>query len=471
MSLLLRITLVMIILVAFSAVYSDTESSQSGIGIEAGGAWGDNAGSSESWVPNVRAHYQLKLAKPLLSQFGLSYTPLNGGNSYSSKTVLGDLRFLIAPIQLKQMFPYIYTGVGVAKDISRKNSDIVPIIPFGVGLQTRIGDQLIFQLSGGYNLALSDDLDGVQRTTNLNRFTNEKHDGFFTLNIGLIYTNAPKEKIVVKEFKPIEVKSVDLALIDTDGDGLTDQDEINIYKTDPNNPDTDGDGLSDGDEVIKYRTDPLKGDSDGDGLSDGDEVMKYKTDPNNPDTDGDGLSDGDEVLVYKTDPLKKDTDGDGLSDGDEINKYGTDPLKIDTDGGGMHDGAEIKAGKDPLDPSDDLIVMTKGKKIVLHGINFATNKSEITQDSEPVLEKVRESMEFNTEATIIISGHTDSVGSDENNRTLSQQRAQAVKNWLVSRKISAARIKVIGKGETEPTATNDTAEGRAKNRRIEFLVE
>jgi len=471
MSLLFRITMVMVILVAFSAVYSSTGSPESGIGIEAGGAWGDNAGKSESWVPSVRAHYQLKLARPLLTQIGFSYTPLNGGNSYSTKTALSDIRLLIAPIRLDQMFPYIYTGFGVAKDVSRKDSDILPVIPFGIGLQTRLGKQLIFQLNGGYNLALSDDLDGVKRTTKLNRFTNKEHDGFFSLNVGLIYTAAPKEKVVVKEFKPIEVKSVDVALIDTDGDGLTDQDEINIYKTDPNNPDTDGDGLSDGDEVMKYRTDPLKWDTDGDGLSDGDEVLKYKTDPNNPDTDGDGLSDGDEVLIYKTDPLKKDTDGDGLSDGDEVLIHKTDPLKIDTDGGGMHDGAEIRAGKNPLDPSDDLIDLTKGKKIVLHGIHFATNKSEISQDSAPILEKVRESMVFNPDATIIISGHTDSVGSDESNRTLSQLRAQAVKDWLVSRKISAARIKVIGKGSAEPTATNDTAEGRAKNRRIEFLVE
>ena len=66
-------------------------------------------------------------------------------------------------------------------------------------------------------------------------------------------------------------------------------------------------------------------DVDHDGLSDDDETNTYKTDPNKADTDGDGLTDREEVKVYKTDPLKSDTDGDGISDGQEI-KSGTDPL-------------------------------------------------------------------------------------------------------------------------------------------------
>jgi outer membrane protein OmpA-like peptidoglycan-associated protein len=250
-----------------------------------------------------------------------------------------------------------------------------------------------------------------------------------------------------------------------------DNDEIWNYRTDPLKEDTDGDGLSDGDEVFKYKTDPLIKDTDGDGLSDGDEVFKYKTDPLKKDTDGDGLSDGDEVTKYKTDPLKKDTDGDGLSDFEEVMTYLTDPVKIDTDNGGMNDGAEIRANKNPLDPNDDLFELKKGKKIVLHGITFESNMSKIKPVSKTVLEKVRESLELNPDVTIIIMGHTDSQGNDEYNRNLSLQRAQAVKEWLVDNNINSARIKVAGKGESEPIATNDTAEGRQKNRRIEFLVE
>ncbi len=84
------------------------------------------------------------------------------------------------------------------------------------------------------------------------------------------------------------------ALIDTDGDGLTDVEE-KALGTDPTKKDTDGDGISDYDEVKVYHTNPLLADSDNDGLSDHDEIFIWKTDPNNPDTDGDGYQDGVEV--------------------------------------------------------------------------------------------------------------------------------------------------------------------------------
>ncbi len=81
------------------------------------------------------------------------------------------------------------------------------------------------------------------------------------------------------------------SLIDTDGDGIPDQQEIYIYKTDPKLRDTDGDGLTDGQEILKYGTDPLMPDTDGDGLLDGYEVNVIKTDPKKMDTDGDGVND------------------------------------------------------------------------------------------------------------------------------------------------------------------------------------
>jgi hypothetical protein len=94
-----------------------------------------------------------------------------------------------------------------------------------------------------------------------------------------------------------------VASADPDNDGLTNLQEYQLG-TDPNNSDTDGDGLSDGDEVNKYHTDPLNPDTDGDGLSDGQEV-KLGTNPLNPDTDGDGIPDGIEVKLG-TNPLVPD---------------------------------------------------------------------------------------------------------------------------------------------------------------------
>ena len=85
---------------------------------------------------------------------------------------------------------------------------------------------------------------------------------------------------------------------DTDGDGLTDEEEA-VIGTDPLNPDTDGDGITDGDEVNIYGTDPLDADTDDDGISDGEEIVPgvdgYVTNPLDPDTDDDGLQDGTEL--------------------------------------------------------------------------------------------------------------------------------------------------------------------------------
>jgi hypothetical protein len=87
-------------------------------------------------------------------------------------------------------------------------------------------------------------------------------------------------------------------------------------------------------------------DTDGDGLTDQEEAV-LGTDPTKKDTDGDGLTDYEEVKVYNTDPLKVDTDGDGLSDYEEVMIYHSDPLKADTNGNGFNDGVEVKNGYDP----------------------------------------------------------------------------------------------------------------------------
>ncbi len=145
---------------------------------------------------------------------------------------------------------------------------------------------------------------------------------------------------------------------DTDGDGVTNSDEV-LKGTDPQNADSDGDGLKDGEEVTTYLTDPLKPDSDSDGLSDGDEVLTEKTNPILPDTDGDTLTDGDEVQ-RKTNPLLPDTDNDGLRDGDEI-RVGTDPSKPDSDNDGLMDGQENQSCPNLLNPDSDNDGIVDGK--------------------------------------------------------------------------------------------------------------
>ncbi|WP_225888062.1 adventurous gliding motility protein AgmC [Myxococcus xanthus] len=178
--------------------------------------------------------------------------------------------------------------------------------------------------------------------------------------------------------------------VDTDGDGLTDAEEV-VLGTDPENADTDGDGLPDGIEVNTAGTDPLDDDSDDDGILDGNEdanhngiVDEGETDPNNWDTDGDLLSDGLELGLAEpqgadtdttrfvadadptttTDPLNPDTDGGSVRDGiEDANRNGrvdpgeTDPLNpaddVDSDGDGIDDATEISLGLDPNDADSD----------------------------------------------------------------------------------------------------------------------
>ena len=147
---------------------------------------------------------------------------------------------------------------------------------------------------------------------------------------------------------------------DTDGDLITDYDEIYKYNTDPRTRDSDGDFISDYDEIFEFRTDPTSNDTDKDGLTDGEEVYGInitaiglrQMDPFSNDTDDDKLSDYEEVYVYHTDPTDSDTDGDGLSDYEEIS-IGTQPTLDDTDGDGLIDGKETLIGTDPLNPDSD----------------------------------------------------------------------------------------------------------------------
>ncbi|MFX0066206.1 MAG: Ig-like domain-containing protein, partial [Candidatus Hermodarchaeota archaeon] len=114
-------------------------------------------------------------------------------------------------------------------------------------------------------------------------------------------------------------KLEDYSVWDTDGDGLSNQNEEDseIYgcRTEPTNPDSDYDGLSDGEEVLEHLTDPNNPDSDTDGLTDAYEVNTLGTSPLSDDTDEDGLSDPYEVYTSLTDPTNPETDGDGLNDG------------------------------------------------------------------------------------------------------------------------------------------------------------
>ena len=103
-------------------------------------------------------------------------------------------------------------------------------------------------------------------------------------------------------------------------------------------------------------------------------------------------------------------------------------------------------------------------------ISFATNRADIQPSLRPILDRFADGLRNNPNADVRIIGHTDSTGSDAINNPLSLERAESTRNYLTARGVSGARIQVEGRGSREPIASNDTAEGRAHNRRVEIFM-
>jgi len=129
-------------------------------------------------------------------------------------------------------------------------------------------------------------------------------------------------------------------------------------------------------------------------------------------------------------------------------------------------GAQVD--KDGCPPVAAPPVVEKGA-YVFRNILFDYNKSTIKPESEPILDEVAEFLKANPGMKMEIQGHADSIGSAGYNQKLSERRAAAVKAYLVKDEaVKGDRLTTKGYGLTMPVASNDTAEGRAKNRRVEF---
>lgn len=140
---------------------------------------------------------------------------------------------------------------------------------------------------------------------------------------------------------------------------------------------------------------------------------------------------------------------------------------LDSDGDGVLDDADRCPGTPPgtkVDAAGCEIV----EAVVLQGVRFESNSARLTKDSLPVLDAAAEALLRRPKVTTEVAGHTDDRGAPKFNQGLSQKRADAVREYLISKGVAAANLTARGYGEDNPIADNKTPAGRAANRRVEL---
>ncbi len=250
---------------------------------------------------------------------------------------------------------------------------------------------------------------------------------------------------------------------DTDGDGIEDKldkcpkaaEDFDHFQDEDGCPDldNDGDGIPDVKDKCPNKAEDLDGYQDKDGCPD-------------LDNDGDGIPDVKDKCPNKAEDFDGYQDKDGCPD-------------LDNDGDGIPDvkdkcpnKAETVNGYKDDDGCPDKkpeVVLKKKAPIILEGVTFKTGSAELTENAKIILDKVYRTLRDYPDIKIEVRGYTDNVGKRSYNLRLSKRRAESVKQYLVSRGIDPGRIRTVGYGPDHPIASNRTREGRAKNRRIEFV--
>ncbi|MGB1248306.1 MAG: OmpA family protein [Chitinophagales bacterium] len=247
-------------------------------------------------------------------------------------------------------------------------------------------------------------------------------------------------------------------------------------------------GYSDHLPSVIYLTRNAMDDADKDGIADEDDACPdtpgLRQFDGCPDTDEDGVADKDDECpeVAGIDKFNgcPDTDEDGIHDGkdDCIDEVGPKENKgcpyADTDKDGIIDiedkcpeEAGIRENKGCPEIKEEV---QEALQLAFDNLVFDSGKSTIKSSSDDELENLAKILKENKSLNLMISGHTDSQGDDEANMTLSKNRANAVKERLESLGVVSSRMTTEWFGETEPVADNATAAGRAKNRRVVFVV-
>ncbi|MFT5679752.1 MAG: outer membrane protein OmpA-like peptidoglycan-associated protein [Myxococcota bacterium] len=244
---------------------------------------------------------------------------------------------------------------------------------------------------------------------------------------------------------------------DTDGDGFSDKDDacpdqpedFDQFEDEDGCPDTDNDkdGVVDTADTCPNEAEDLDGFEDENGCPD-------------PDNDGDGILDTADQCPNEAGPGNTrgcpDKDGDRVPDKRDECPDEPGPANLNP---ATHDGCPER------------VVIREDRIEILEKVFFELNSTEIKSESHPLLNDVAKVLVEHPELLIIqIGGHTDSQGSSNTNRRLSQGRADSVKAYLIEKGVEEGRLTAKGYGEGTPIADNGTEEGQAENRRVEFKI-
>ncbi len=252
---------------------------------------------------------------------------------------------------------------------------------------------------------------------------------------------------------------------DRDMDGVEDSmdqcPDVKGFKNTGGCPDSDNDGIADPDDKCPKKAGPasLMGcpDSDGDGIGDDEDKCPNMSGPKSmggcPDTDGDGLDDSIDkcpkaagLKVYGGCP---DTDGDGLDD--SIDKCPNTPGTVASNG-----------------CPDITVEDRKTLDVAMRAVQFETGKATLKAESFVILRQISGILNRYPDYNLVIAGHTDNTGSSIANQELSEKRAKACHDYLISQGVSQTRLSYVGYGESRPVSDNATENGRSLNRRVEF---
>lgn len=519
------IYIMMFILMGITTAYSQTMEKPWNIGFYFGRTQysGDLGNGFFQFNKAFYGYGHLSLSRYLNSWFNLAINGSYGEHGYYDSKEQDPVRFganrSYGDLQLQFNFiekesalirPYIFAGIGVRYLADITGDELNPprtcnpgwdmVVPAGIGVNFRIYKNISIRYIATVGWTNHDNRDGETAGDN-NDWQLDQSLGF-TFSLGSSKDTDGDGVVDKKDNCPNTpagaLVNSDGCVIDKDNDGIADNlDEcpdvagIAEFK---GCPDTDRDGISDLNDKCPKVAGPKSTDGcpdrDKDGVVDDQDECPDIAGPvalsGCPDRDGDGVPDIKDncpdlagLAEYGGCPYL-DTDGDGIKDADDMCPEIKGPPEnkgcplTDTDGDGVPD----KDDRCPMtigDPANFGCPVLKVEEAAIlntafENLEFETGKAVIRSSSYASLNELATMIKKNPQWKLKISGHTDNVGSDASNLTLSKNRAESTAKYLRDQGVPANQLMTEWFGESMPIDNNETAEGRQKNRRVEMQI-